>query len=130
MKGFSRTNLMYMRAFAEAYPDESIVQQSAGQIPWFHNCALLDKVKHPQERLWYIQKTIENGWSRAVLIHQIESGLYQRQGEAITNFDQTLPPSKSDLAQQLIKDPYHLDVCHDTWTAFLVQPGGYVGGGT
>jgi predicted nuclease of restriction endonuclease-like (RecB) superfamily len=109
MKGFSRTNLMYMRAFAEAYPDESIVQQSAGQIPWFHNCALLDKVKHPQERLWYIQKTIENGWSRAVLVHQIESGLYQRQGEAITNFEQTLPAAQSDLAQQLIKDPYSFD---------------------
>ena len=55
MKGFSRTNLLYMRSFADAYPDEQIVQQAAGQIPWFHNCTLLDKVKDPEERLWYIQ---------------------------------------------------------------------------
>lgn len=109
MKGFSRTNLMYMRAFAEAYPDEQLVQQAAGQIPWFHNCTLLDKVKRPEERLWYIQKTIEHGWSRAVLVHQIESALYQRQGEAITNFEQTLSSTQSDLAQQLIKDPYSFD---------------------
>jgi predicted nuclease of restriction endonuclease-like (RecB) superfamily len=73
MKGFSRTNLLYMRAFAEAYLDEQIVQQAAGQIPWFHNCTLLDKVKAPTERLWYIQQTIEYGWSRNVLVHHIET---------------------------------------------------------
>ena len=109
IKGFSRSNLLYMRAFAEAYPDEEFVQQVAGQIPWFHNCVLLDKEKDPEARRWYIQKTIENGWSRNVLTLQIESGLYQRQGSAVTNFDRTLPASQSDLAQQLIKDPYHLD---------------------
>ncbi|MDJ0708090.1 MAG: PDDEXK nuclease domain-containing protein [Leptolyngbyaceae cyanobacterium MO_188.B28] len=109
IKGFSRTNLLYMRAFAEAYPDEQIVQQLAGQIPWFHNCVLLDKEKDPEARRWYIQKTIENGWSRNVLTLQIESGLYQRQGSAVTNFDRTLPESQSDLAQNLIKDPYKLD---------------------
>ena len=64
IKGFSRSNLTYMRAFAEAYPDAAIVQQLAGQIPWFHNCILLDKVKDPQARLWYIQQTTENSWSR------------------------------------------------------------------
>jgi len=109
MKGFSRTNLLYMRAFAEAYPDEAIVQQVAGQIPWFHNCTLLDKVKDPQERLWYIQKTIQQGWSRSVLIHQLERGLYQRQGEALTNFQSTLPQPQSDLAQQVLRDPYNFD---------------------
>ncbi len=109
MKGFSRTNLLYMRAFAEAYPDEPIVQQVAGQIPWFHNCTLLDKVKDPQERLWYIQKTIQQGWSRSVLIHQLERGLYQRQGEAMTNFQTTLPQPQSDLAQQVLRDPYNFD---------------------
>ena len=109
MKGFSRTNLLYMRAFAEAYPDEAIVQQVAGQIPWFHNCTLLDKVKDPQERLWYIQKTIQQGWSRSVLIHQLERGLYQRQGEALTNFQTTLPQPQSDLAQQVLRDPYNFD---------------------
>lgn len=59
IKGFSSRNLKYMRAFAKAYPDEQIVQQAAAQIPWFHNCILLDKVKEPRERLWYIQQTIE-----------------------------------------------------------------------
>lgn len=109
MQGFSPRNLKYMRAFAEAYPDEQIVQQVAAQIPWFHNCVLLDKVKDLQARSWYIQKTIEQGWSRNVLVLQIESGLYQRQGEAISNFQQVLPHPQSDLAQQLIKDPYNFD---------------------
>ncbi|GAA6619296.1 YhcG family protein [Scytonema sp. NUACC26] len=109
IKGFSRTNLLYMRAFAEAYPDEQFVQQAAGQIPWFHNCVLLDRVKAPEQRVWYIQQTIQNGWSRAILEMQIESRLYERQGSAVTNFSQTLPRPQSDLAQQLIKDPYHFD---------------------
>ncbi|MBW4520329.1 MAG: DUF1016 family protein [Scytolyngbya sp. HA4215-MV1] len=109
VKGFSSRNLKYMRAFADAYPDREIVQQLAAQIPWFHNCILLDKVKDDTERAWYIQKTLENGWSRTVLSYQIESGLYQRQGEAITNFDRTLPQSQSDLAHQLLKDPYTFD---------------------
>jgi predicted nuclease of restriction endonuclease-like (RecB) superfamily len=98
-----------MRAFAEAYPDEPIVQQAAAQIPWFHNCTLLDKVKAPTERLWYIQQTIEYGWSRNVLVHHIETKLYQRQGQATTNFEQTLPKPQSELAQQLLKDPYNFD---------------------
>jgi len=109
IKGFSRTNLLYMRAFAEAYPDESFVQQAAGQIPWFHNCVLLDRVKVPEQRVWYIQQTTQNGWSRAILEMQIESRLYERQGSAVTNFSQTLPEPQSDLAQQLIKDPYNFD---------------------
>ncbi len=70
MKGLSRTNLLYMRAFAEAWPDEPIVQQLAGQIPWFHNCVLLDKLKDHQQRLWYARQTIEHGWSRNVLVHK------------------------------------------------------------
>jgi predicted nuclease of restriction endonuclease-like (RecB) superfamily len=110
MKGFSRTNLLYMRSFAEAYPDEQIVQQAAGQIPWFHNCMLLDKVKDPEERLWYIQRTIQHGWSRSVLTQRVESGLYRRQGEGVlTNFNQTLPQPQSDLAQQILRDPYNFD---------------------
>jgi predicted nuclease of restriction endonuclease-like (RecB) superfamily len=109
IKGFSRTNLLYMRAFAEAYPDESFVHQTGGQIPWRHNCVLLDRVKVPEQRIWYIQQTLENGWSRAVLEMQIESRLYERQGSAITNFSETLPKPQSDLAQQLIKDPYNFD---------------------
>lgn len=109
MKGYSPRNIKYMRAFAEAWPEEAIVQQVAAQIPWFHNCILLDKVKDPEQRLWYIQATQEYGWSRAVLEHQIASQLYQRQGKAISNFDRSLPPSQSDLARQLLKDPYNFD---------------------
>ncbi len=109
MKGLSPRNLQYMRAFAEAYPDEQFVQQLVAQIPWGHHCVLLDKVKDSQERLWYIQQTIEHGWSRNVLVHQIESGLYRRQGKAITNFERTLPAPQSDLARSLIKDPYVFD---------------------
>ena len=109
MKGFSPRNLKYMRAFAEAWPDEQIVQQVAAQIPWFHNCVLLDKVKQPEQRRWYVRQTIDHGWSRNVLVHQIDSGLYDRQGKALTNFETTLPAPQSDLAQQLIKDPYNFD---------------------
>jgi predicted nuclease of restriction endonuclease-like (RecB) superfamily len=98
-----------MRALAEAWPDEAIVQQAAAQLPWFHNCILLDKVKNREERLWYIRQAIEHGWSRNVLVIHIESGLYRRQGKAVTNFQATLPPPQSDLAQQLLKDPYNFD---------------------
>jgi predicted nuclease of restriction endonuclease-like (RecB) superfamily len=109
MKGLSSRNLKYMRAFADAWPEEVIVQQAAAQLPWFHNCIILDKIKDRSERLWYIQAAIEHGWSRNVLVIQIEAGLYQRQGKAITNFTKTLPAPQSDLAQQLLKDPYNFD---------------------
>ncbi len=72
MKGFSARNLKYMRAFAAAWPDEAFVQQVAAQMPWFHNCVLLDKLATPTEREWYTRKAIANGWSRAVLVHQID----------------------------------------------------------
>jgi len=109
MKGLSSRNLKYMRAFYEAYPDEAIVQQLAAQIPWFHNCVLLDKVKSPEERIWYIRQNIAQGWSRNVLVHQIESGLYQRQGRAVAKFERTAPAPRSELARQILKDPYNFD---------------------
>ena len=109
MKGLSRTNLLYMRAFAEAWPDESFVQQVVGQIPWGHNLRILDYVKNASEREWYVRATIQNGWSRNVLVHQIESGLYHRQGKAATNFSRTLPAAQSELAQQVVKDPYNFE---------------------
>ena len=108
-KGFSARNLKYMRKFAECYPDKEIVQQPAAQIPWFHNCAILDKVQDAVQREWYTRATIEYGWSRAVLVHQIDSDLYTRQGRALTNFPATLPAPQSDLAQQLIKDQYNFE---------------------
>lgn len=109
MAGFSPRNLKYMRAFAEAWPEEPIVQQLVAQIPWGHNVRLLDRVESPEERVWYVQKTVEHGWSRSILELQIESGLFHRQGKAVTNFQATLPKPQSDLAEQLLKDPYNFD---------------------
>jgi predicted nuclease of restriction endonuclease-like (RecB) superfamily len=74
MRGFSPRNLKYMRAFAEAWPDEAIVQQLVAQIPWGHNVRILDRVKAPEDRVWYARATIQHGWSRNILVHQIESG--------------------------------------------------------
>lgn len=109
MKGFSRSNLMYMRAFHAAWLDESIVQQLVGQLPWGHNLLLLTKLKTREEREWYAVRTIEHGWSRDVLALQIKSNLFARTGKAITNFSRTLPAPQSDLAQQTLKDPYTFD---------------------
>ncbi|HEX4164601.1 MAG TPA: PDDEXK nuclease domain-containing protein [Bryobacteraceae bacterium] len=109
MKGFSPRNLKYMRAFAESWPDEAFVQQAVAQIPWGHNVRILDHVKDTRDREWYVQATLQHGWSRDVLVHQIESGLHKRAGAAVTNFERTLPPPQSDLAQQITKDPYTFD---------------------
>jgi predicted nuclease of restriction endonuclease-like (RecB) superfamily len=109
MKGFSTRNLKYMRAVAVGWPEREFVQQVAAQIPWFHNCTLLDKVKDPTARLWYAKAIVEFGWSRNVLVHQIESRLYERQGKAISNFRKALSSPQSDLAHQLLKDPYNLE---------------------
>jgi len=87
----------------------SIVHQPDAQLPWFHHCLLLDKLTSPADRLWYAAKAIEHGWSRNVLALQIEAGLHQRQGKAVTNFKTTLPPAQSDLAQGITKDPYLFD---------------------
>ncbi|WP_453998087.1 PDDEXK nuclease domain-containing protein [Afipia felis] len=109
MTGLSARNLKYMRAFAEAWPDLEFVQQVVALLPWGHNLRLLDAVKAAPERAWYARQAIENGWSRNVLIHQIESGLFTRQGNALTNFTRTLPAAQSELAQQILKDPYSFD---------------------
>jgi predicted nuclease of restriction endonuclease-like (RecB) superfamily len=109
MKGFSARNLGYRKAFAEAWSDEAILHQLGAKIPWRHNCILIEKVKDPNQRRWYAQETINYGWSRSILTSQIESGLYEREGRPVTNFTRTLPPAQSDLAHQVLKDPYHLD---------------------
>jgi predicted nuclease of restriction endonuclease-like (RecB) superfamily len=98
-----------MARFAEAWPDGLIGQQLADQIPWFHNCTLIEKIKDQPIREWYIKKTIENGWSRSILVMQIESQAHLRLGAAQTNFINTLPAPQSDLARDLIKDPYIFD---------------------
>ena len=163
MSGLSRTNLLYMRAFAETYSSDAIVQQAAGQfvqqlvaqlpaqatrlgvkpsrkpivqqpvgqlplltkvpqaaaqlefdvppepfasLPWGHNVLLLGRVKEPVARLWYARQALAHGWSRPVLEVQIDTKLHKRAGKALNNFATTLPPEQSNLAQQVLKDPY------------------------
>ena len=111
--GFSRSNLKYMRAFAEAWPaeegDDSIGQQPVGQLPWGQNIALLTKLKDREARLWYAAKAVEYGWSRNVLQAQIATDLRGRQGGALTSFDHALPESDSELVRDAIKDPYNFE---------------------
>ena len=110
-KGYSVRNLKYMAKFAAEYPDEEFVQQVVAQIPWGQNIVLLDRISDFEVKKWYAHKIIENGWSRNVLIHQIESGLYERQekAEKISNFDNRLASPQSELAVQTMKDPYIFD---------------------
>lgn len=108
-KGFSARNLKYMRAFAAAWPDAAIVQGGLAQLPWYHPVALLDKRDTADLREWYARAAIENGWSRDILVQNIEGRFHQRAGKAITNFARTLPPADSDLAQQSTRDPYLFD---------------------
>jgi len=109
MKGLSPRNLKYMRAFAEAWPDAEFVQAVLAQLPWYHQLALLDKLPGAETRRWYAAKAIEHGWSRNVLVMQIESRLLERSGQAVTNFPATLPAPQSDLARESLKDPYRFD---------------------
>ena len=110
-KGYSVRNLKYMAKFSATYSDREFVQQVVAQIPWGHNIVLLDKISDIDERKWYIKKSVENGWSRNVLVHQIESNLYQRQvlADKVTNFENRLPSPQSELAIQTMKDPYVFD---------------------
>ena len=110
MKGFSKRNLELMRQWYQFWSVEStIARQLVSQIPWGHNLIIISKIKNAEEALFYTQKTIQNNWSRAVLTHQIESALYQREGRAVTNFQAALPSPYSDLARQTLKDPYNFD---------------------
>ncbi len=109
MRGFSARNLKYMRTFASAWPDNTIVQRVVAQLPWRSNLALLDKIEDPKIRIWYAEKTLEYGWSKTILVHQIESGAYERKGKTTNNFSLSLPPPDSDMANQIFKDPYLFD---------------------
>jgi len=114
--GYSPRNLRYMAAFAKAYPDKQLLQTLSAKLPWSHNTALLDKVKADEERLWYIQQTIENGWSLDGMVCQIERNLYQRQvlSDKTTNYDKRLPDPHSKLAIETIRDPYIFDFIEDS----------------
>ncbi len=107
-KGYSVQNLKYMAKLAATYTDDEFVQMVSAQIPWRHTALLLDKFTDDAVRNWYIQKIIDNGWSRNVLVHQIESDLYERQAiaEKISSFESRLPSPQSELAVQTMKNPY------------------------
>ncbi len=109
MEGFSKTNLYNVRRFYQFYINDEFFHQLGGKIPWRHHVEIFTKAKTIDEAHFYIQKTIENGWSRDILSLQIKSDLYNRQGKAITNFKLTLPDNSSDLAHQILKDPYNFD---------------------
>ena len=112
-QGFSRSNLFSMKKWYEFYSSSDIpvkkIQQLVGQIPWGQNVLIITKSRQVDEALFYVQKTLENNWSRTVLQHQIELGLYDRKGNAVTNFKRTLPRPHSELAIETLKDPYKFD---------------------
>jgi predicted nuclease of restriction endonuclease-like (RecB) superfamily len=132
VKGFSKRNIGYMLQFAREYGDpaspnpiaviaqddyarrveadvQPLLQQRVAKIPWGHNLLLMERVKDRSTRLWYIQQTIAQGWSRNTLASMISSRLHERQGQSTTNFPSQLPSPQSDLAQQTLKDPYIFD---------------------
>lgn len=112
MKGFSPRNLYFIKQWYRFYAkQEEFVKQVVSQIPWGHNIVIIQKIKDTDKALWYAQKTIENGWSRNVLVFQIENRLYERQAETkkIENFKNSLPSPSSDLVRQTMKDPYVFD---------------------
>ena len=109
MSGFSPRNIKYMRKFALCWPDYEVVQRVVAQIPWRTNITLLDKLEGEEERIWYAEKTIENGWSKTILELQIKSKLMERTGKTVNNFSAALPPLDSDMANQIFKDSYLFD---------------------
>lgn len=108
-KGYSVRNLKYMKKFYAIYKDDILVQQLAAQVPWGHNIVLMDKIHDNKTRKIYLQSIIKNGWGRSMLVHQIEVGYHLRIGQSNNNFKIVLPKSKSDLANNIIKDPYIFD---------------------
>jgi len=129
MTGISPRNLKYMQSFAEAYPSflqaplaklgaSAILQVPLAKLPWYHHITLLDKVKDMDARVFYIEQAVQHGWSRNLMMNQIEGNLYLRKGKAVTNFAATLPPIQSDLAKEIFKDPYKFDFLYLAETHF------------
>ena len=103
MTGWSPRNLKYMRAFADAWKRNEIVQAPLAQLPWYHHLAFLECLKSRGDRIAYAALAIDNGWSRNVMVHQIELGVADQHGSAITNFKSLMPPVDSDMAVQTLK---------------------------
>jgi len=111
LKGFSERNLNYMKAFYEEYKDDSEFLHLGAKLPWKHNIALIEKIKDKNIRKWYMEKCLEEGWSKSILIYQIDTNLYQRQVKSVkhNNFNLTLKEN-SDLANNMLKEPYVFDL--------------------
>jgi predicted nuclease of restriction endonuclease-like (RecB) superfamily len=118
VKGFSYRNIRFIRQWYIFWQQDAAKIENENwqqlvailfQIPWGHHQIILNKIKNIDEAIYYVQNTMLNGISRSVLVHQIESNLYEREGKAITNFENTLPPIQSDLAKEITKDPYIFD---------------------
>ena len=108
--GFSVRNLKYMKKFAAEFNEDEIDEYGFAAVTWYHHMALMDKTKDKAQYIWYLQKTVENGWSRNILAIQIESDLYSRQlNTKVQNFGRLLPDNQSNLAIQTMKDPYIFD---------------------
>jgi predicted nuclease of restriction endonuclease-like (RecB) superfamily len=109
MQGFSSRNLLFMRRFAEEFPDAAIVKQLVSQLPWGHVIRLMQRVSKLEAREWYMRESIRQGWSRSVLEIQLLGNAYERQGKAVTNFASALPLAESRTAAEVFKDPYLFD---------------------
>jgi predicted nuclease of restriction endonuclease-like (RecB) superfamily len=109
VEGFSPRNFRYMRALAEAWPEQEILQSLIAKLPWGHNLRVLDRIKDRPTREWYLRAALEYGWSQDVLVLQIKSRLHEREGKSLTNFQRELPPPESDMAEKILKDPYNFD---------------------
>lgn len=118
IKGFSYRNIRFIRQWYIFWQQGATKIENENwqhlvaillQVPWGHHQIILNKIKNIDEAIYYVQNTLKNGISRSVLVHQIESNLYERNGKALTNFENTLPPLQSDLAKEITKDPYNFD---------------------
>ena len=112
LKGMSARNLRYMKKFAAEFDNDEFLQHYVAKLPWTSITTIIDQVKDKKQRKWYIIQSIQNGWSRPVIIHQIASKLYERQAlteNKITNFDETLPSPNNEQAKELLKNPYIFD---------------------
>lgn len=109
MSGFSTRNLKLMVQFYKEYSNDEFVQPIVAQIPWTHNIILIQKIKDKNIRFWYMEQTLQNGWSKDILSLMINSEVHNRTGNLVSNFSQILPPLESDLVQQSFKDPYRFD---------------------
>ena len=115
MQGLSARNLRYMKRFAKEFEYDSILQHNVAKLPWTTITTIMDKIKDNDERIWYIEKTLENLWSRTVLEHQIATNLYERRAlndNKISNYKETLPIELGKRALEMLKDPYIFDIAY------------------